>query len=276
MNSGLYNMKDKAKKDIGDLFSPVKIGSYFLPNRIFMAPLTRCRASIDHSPSDMMATYYAQRATAGLVISEATFISPQGVGYPNAPGIYTTDQVHKWRNITRAVHDNGGRIFLQLWHVGRVSHSSYYDGKCPVASSAISTTDGMAATYEGRLPFEIPRALETKEIPGIVGQFRNAAKNAMLAGFDGVEVHAANGFLLDQFLRSGSNKRTDEYGGSIENRARILFEVIDAIVAECGSDKVGVRLSPTGTYNSMSDSKPAETFVFLCKKITFVAFSKCI
>ena len=251
-----------------DLLTTLRVGPYTLKNRVFMAPLTRCRAGDDHTPGALMQTYYAQRSSAGLIISEATFVSPQGTGYPNAPGIYNEKQIRAWQNITRAVHAQGGKIFLQLWHVGRVSHPSYYGGELPVAPSAIATSDGMAATYTGRQPFVVPRALATAEIPDIVRQFQEAARNAESAGFDGVEIHAANGFLLDQFLRDGANKRTDLYGGSVKNRARLLMEVVEAVSQVWGSERVGVRLSPTGTYNSMSDSNPGATFRYVARQLS--------
>lgn len=205
-----------------DLFTPLRLGLYVLPNRIVMAPLTRNRAGPGNVPQAMNARYYAQRASAGLIITEATQISPQGVGYPNTPGIHNAAQVAGWRNVTQAVHERGGRIFLQLWHVGRISHPSLQPGGAlPVAPSAIRPA-GEAYTYEGLKPFVTPRALDIAEIPGIVDQYRTAAHYALAAGFDGVELHAANGYLIDQFLRDGTNHRTDRYGGSVENRARFL------------------------------------------------------
>ncbi|GAB4385816.1 MAG: alkene reductase [Elainellaceae cyanobacterium] len=245
------------------LLSPIKLGRYELPNRIVMAPLTRNRAGDGNVPHALNATYYTQRASAGLIITEATQISPQGVGYPSTPGIHTPEQVAGWKLVTNAVHEQGGRIFLQLWHVGRISHPSLQpDGALPVAPSAIAPA-GEAATYEGPKPFVTPRALETDEIPAIVEQYRQAAQNALEAGFDGVEIHSANGYLLDQFLRDGSNHRTDQYGGSIENRARFLLEVVEAITGVWGGDRVGVRLSPSGTFNDMSDSDPQALFTYV-------------
>lgn len=249
------------------LLSPVKVGPYELPNRLVMAPLTRNRAGEGNVPHELNAIYYAQRATAGLIITEASQISPQGVGYPHTPGIHSPEQVEGWKLVTKAVHDRGGHIFLQLWHVGRISHPSLQpDGALPVAPSAIAPA-GEASTYEGSKPFVTPRALETEEIPHIVEQYRQAAKNAMEAGFDGVEIHGANGYLIDQFLRDGSNKRTDRYGGSIENRARFLLEVVDAVVSVWGADRVGVRLSPSGTFNSMSDSNPQALFTYVVSQL---------
>lgn len=242
------------------LLSPVKLGAYELPNRLIMAPLTRNRAGAGNVPHELNATYYAQRASAGLIVSEATQISPQGVGYPATPGIHSSEQVAGWKQVTKAVHDRGGRIFLQLWHVGRISHPDLQpNGELPVAPSAIAPA-GMAATYTGEKPFVTPRALETAEIAGIVEDYRQAAKNALEAGFDGVEIHGANGYLIDQFLRNGSNQRTDQYGGSIENRLRFALEVVEAVTGVWGADRVGIRLSPSGTFNSMSDSDPQALF----------------
>ena len=244
------------------LFKPFQLGSISLPNRIVMAPLTRNRAQPGNVPGPMNVTYYTQRATAGLIITEATQVSPQGVGYPNTPGIHSKEQIAGWRMVTEAVHDRGGRIFLQLWHCGRISHPSFHDnGALPVAPSAIAPL-GYAMTYEGSKPFVTPRALETDEIPDVIEQFRQGAENALAAGFDGVELHAANGYIIDQFLRDGSNQRTDPYGGSVENRTRFLLEVTEAVVGVWGADRVGVRLSPSGTFNSMKDSEPLKTFSY--------------
>ncbi len=242
------------------LFAPLTLGDLTLPNRIFLAPLTRMRAAPGNVPHALNATYYAQRASAGLIISEATQVSPQGLGYPNTPGIHSAEQVTGWRQVTDAVHAKGGRMFLQLWHVGRISHSSLQPGGAlPVAPSAIAAK-GDAVTPSGMKPFETPRALELAEIPGLVESYRQGAQNAKDAAFDGVEVHGANGYLLDQFLQDGSNRRTDGYGGSIENRARLLLEVIDAAIAVWGAHRVGVRLSPYGTFNDMHDSDPVALF----------------
>ncbi len=250
-----------------DLFTPIQLGPYTLPNRIVLAPLTRNRAGAGNVPTEMNATYYAQRATAGLLITEASQVSPQGMGYPATPGIHSPEQVTGWRLVSNAVHARGGRIFLQLWHVGRISHPSLQPGGAlPVAPSAIRA-EGEAQTYEGPKPFVTPRALETAEIPGIVEQFRQGAENALSAGFDGVEIHGANGYLLDQFLRDGTNQRTDNYGGSIENRARLHLEVTEAVVGVWGADRVGIRLSPSGTFNSMHDSKPKATFGYLVEAL---------
>ena len=247
------------------LMTPVKIGSYHLPYRVVMAPLTRMRAP-DNIPTDLMATYYVQRASAGLIISEATQISTLGAGYPATPGIYNDLQVAAWKKITDTVHAANGHIFLQLWHVGRISHPDFHDGALPVAPSAIKP-EGNAVTPTGMKPFVTPRALEMDEIQGIVEQYRQAAKNALAAGFDGVEIHSANGYLLDQFLRDGTNKRTDSYGGSLENRARFLLEVTEAVTAVCGAERVGIRLSPSGTFNDMTDSDPKTMFVYLLEQL---------
>ncbi len=250
-----------------NLFTPLRLGPYELENRFVMAPLTRNRAGPGNVPRDMNAEYYAQRASAGLIITEATQISPQGVGYPGTPGIHSPEQIDGWSRVTDAVHARGGRIFLQLWHVGRISHPSLQpDGALPVAPSAIKP-DGDAITFDGPQPFVTPRALETGEIPGIIADYRAAAVNALAAGFDGVEVHAANGYLLDQFLRDGTNRRTDAYGGSIENRARLLLEVIEAVAEVWGGDKVGVRLSPINSFNSISDSDPDTTFSYVANQL---------
>ena len=251
-----------------NLFSPYKLGDLELPNRMVMAPLTRNRAGDGNVPGQLNATYYTQRVSAGLIIAEATQVSPEGLGYPATPGIHSPAQVAGWKLVTDAVHQHGGRIFLQLWHVGRISHPDLqHDGALPVAPSAIAPTVGQAATYEGMKPFVTPRALETSEIPGIVEQYRQGAKNALEAGFDGVEVHGANGYLLDQFLRDGTNKRTDEYGGSIENRARLLLEVTQAVTEVWGAGRVGVRLSPSGTFNDMHDSDPLATFGYAAEAL---------
>jgi N-ethylmaleimide reductase len=250
-----------------NLLSPYKLGPYELPNRVVMAPLTRNRAGEGNVPHQLNVTYYVQRASAGLIISEATQVSPQGMGYPSTPGIHSPEQVEGWKLITKAVHEKGGRIFLQLWHVGRISHPSLQPGGAlPVAPSA-SAPEGEALTYEGQKPFVTPRALETEEIPGIVEQYRQGAENALAAGFDGVEIHAANGYLLDQFLQDSTNKRTDEYGGAIENRARLILEVTEAVTNVWGSDRVGIRLSPSGTFNDMHDSNPGETFSYVVKAL---------
>ncbi|HTP90960.1 MAG TPA: alkene reductase [Xanthobacteraceae bacterium] len=243
-----------------DLFSPFRLGPLTLPNRIVMAPMTRNRAGPGNAPYPLNATYYGQRASAGLIISEATQVSPQGVAYPNTPGIHSAEQVEGWRLVTDAVHKAGGRIYLQLWHVGRISHPSMQPGGAlPVAPSAIAPA-GQAWTTSGMQPYVTPRPLETAEVVGVVEDFRRGARLAREAGFDGVELHGANGYLIDQFLRDGTNKRTDHYGGSALNRARFLIEVTEALIGEWGGDRVGVRLSPTNPYNDMADSHPAATF----------------
>ncbi|MGZ8546566.1 MAG: alkene reductase [Sulfuricurvum sp.] len=249
-----------------DLFSPIKIGNYNLKNRIFMAPMTRCRSLENNVANAMMAHYYAQRASAGLIITEATQISTQGIGYPYTPGIHTSDQVQGWKKVTKAVHENGGTIFLQLWHVGRISHPAYHNGDLPIAPSAIKPA-GSIYTYDGMKEFVAPRALTLDEIKIVVQEYVTGAKNAMKAGFDGVEIHGANGYLIDQFLRDGTNHRDDEYGGSVENRARFLFEIIEGITSAIGSDKTGVRLSPSGTFNDMKDSDPEKHFSYICEKL---------
>jgi N-ethylmaleimide reductase len=243
-----------------DLFSPVELGDIALKNRIVMAPLTRNRAGDGGVPQDMNVTYYAQRATAGLIVTEATPISAMAHGYPALPGIYTVAQVAGWKKITDAVHAKGGKIVIQLWHVGRISHPSLLPNQAlPVAPSAIKPA-GQAFTYQGLQDYVEPRALEISELPAIVDDYVHATKCAIAAGFDGVEIHAANGYLLDQFLRDGSNHRTDGYGGSYENRARLLIEVTQAVVDIIGSRKVGVRLSPVNPFNDMKDSDPQAMF----------------
>jgi N-ethylmaleimide reductase len=253
------------------LLDTLQLGSIELKNRIVMAPLTRMRSQQPGNiPNDLNAVYYAQRSSAGLIISEATQISQQGQGYPGTPGIHSIEQIEGWKKVTQAVHKNGGKIFLQLWHVGRISHSSHQpDKKPPVAPSALAPQDGgVAFTADWQqVPFETPRALETDEIQGIISQFHEGAKNAKSAGFDGVEVHSANGYLLDQFLQDGSNKRDDRYGGSIENRCRFALEVVDTVSAIWGSDRVGIRISPYGTFNDMHDSDPEKLFGYLLTKL---------
>ena len=250
-----------------DLFSPVKLGAISLSNRIVMAPLTRNRAGEGGVPQDINVTYYEQRATAGLIISEATPISAMAHGYPLLPGIYTDAQIAGWKKVTDAVHAKGGKIVLQLWHVGRISHPSLLpDNTLPVAPSAIKPA-GKAFTYQGLVDYVEPRALDASELPGIVADYVHATKSALAAGFDGVEVHAANGYLLDQFLRDGSNQRTDHYGGSYENRARLLMEVTRAVVDVAGADRVGVRLSPVNPFNDMKDSNPQAMFNYVTEQL---------
>jgi N-ethylmaleimide reductase len=250
------------------LFSPVKIGPHQLSHRVVMAPLTRMRSDPGDIPSKLMVEYYSQRASkGGLIISEATPVSIRGYGYAGAPGIYSDSQIAGWRRVNDAVHAKGGRIFMQLWHVGRQSHTDLQpNGEAPVAPSAIAA-DGYAYTQHGEKPFSMPRALALEEIPGIVEEFRAGAERAMRADFDGVEIHGANGYLPDQFLQDGTNKRTDEYGGPIENRARFLLEITRAAISVWGADRVGVRLSPSSTYGSMSDSDPATTFAYVADQL---------
>lgn len=251
------------------LFSPAELGDITLPHRIIMAPLTRSRsAQPGDIPQALNVEYYKQRASAALIISEATQVSPQGKGYAFTPGIHSEAQIAGWKKVTDAVHAEGSRIFLQLWHVGRVSHSKLQpDNALPVAPSAIAV-EGQAFTEEGMLDFETPRALATDELSDIVEQFRQGAINAKQAGFDGVEIHSSNGYLLDQFLKDGSNQRDDQYGGSIENRARLTVEITQAVTEVWGGgDRVGIRISPTGTFNSMSDSDPQVLFNHLVEQL---------
>jgi N-ethylmaleimide reductase len=253
--------------EVSDLFVPFQFGSYKLSNRIVMAPLTRSRAQAGDLPSLLAAQYYRQRSTAGLIITEATQISAQGKGYAFTPGIYNNAQVEGWKSVTAAVHQDGGRIFLQLWHVGRISHPSLQPSHAlPVAPSAIKP-EGKAFTEGGFLPFVTPRALETSEIAGIVEQYHAASQYALDAGFDGVEIHAANGYLIDQFLRDSTNHRTDIYGGSLENRTRLLMEVTAAVVSVWPADRVGVRLSPISPANDISDSDPATLFSYVVEQL---------
>ncbi|MCG7372151.1 alkene reductase [Pseudomonas luteola] len=249
-----------------NLFDPIKIGALELPNRFVMAPLTRCRADDNRVPTDLMAEYYAQRASAGLILSEATSVDPMGVGYPNTPGIWSDEQVEGWKKITSAVHKSGGRIMLQLWHVGRISAPLYLQGEKPVAPSAIAAK-GHVSLVRPKQEYVIPRALETEEIASIVEAYRKGAENARKAGFDGVEVHGANGYLLDQFLQTSTNQRTDQYGGSIENRARLMLEVTDACIDVWGADRVGVHLSPRCDLHDMGDENPTETFGYLAREL---------
>ena len=249
------------------LFSPLQLGPLSLPNRMVMAPMTRSRTSQPGDvPNALMATYYAQRASAGLIVSEATQISRQGQGYSFTPGIYSEAQVDGWRRVTDAVHAAGGRMVLQLWHVGRMSHASFHADGLPVAPSAIQPA-GKAFTEHGFEPHPTPRALETAEIPGIVEQYRHAAECAKRAGFDGVEIHAANGYLLDQFMRDKTNHRTDQYGGSIENRVRLTLEVTQAVVDVWGADRVGIRLSPVSPANDCGDSHPEPVFTYAVEQL---------
>jgi N-ethylmaleimide reductase len=248
-----------------DLLSPFTLGALTLPNRVVMAPMTRSRAGEGDMPTDVMATYYAQRASAGLIISEATQVSVSAKGYPGTPGIHSDAQMAGWRKVTAAVHARGGRIFLQLWYVGRVSLTTLPEtGALPVGPSAVKPA---GKTFAGE-EYPTPRALELSEMPGIVQQYVDGARNAVAAGFDGVEVHGANGYLLDQFLRDGTNQRTDAYGGSVENRGRLLLEVTEAVAGVWGRERVGVRISPYSEFNDMRDSDPVATFAYAARKLS--------
>jgi len=249
-----------------NLFSSYRLGGLELHNRLVLSPMTRSRAIAGNVPNPLAPAYYAQRASAGLLITEATQVSPQGVGYIRTPGMHSPAQVAGWRKITDAVHKAGGIIFAQLWHVGRVSHPDFHGGALPVAPSALEV-EGEAFTSNGKVRIVKPRALELHELPGIVSQFQTAAENAKAAGFDGVELHGANGYLLDQFLRDGSNRRKDGYGGSIRNRARFPLEITEAVVAVWGPQRVGYKLSPHFAGYSMSDSNPVETFTYLAEQL---------
>ncbi len=248
------------------LFQPLRVGELALPNRLVMAPLTRCRSSAGRVPNALMRDYYVQRASAGLIISEATSVTPMGVGYPDTPGVWSDEQVEGWKQIARAVHEAGGRIMLQLWHVGRVSHPIYLDGAQPVAPSAIAVADHVRL-LRPKQPYPVPRALDTEEIPGIIEAYRLGAENAKRAGFDGVEIHGANGYLLDQFLQDSTNKRTDRYGGSIANRARLMLEVTDAVVEVWRPGRVGMHLAPRGDAQSMGDSDPRASFGYVAREL---------
>ena len=250
------------------LFTPVSLGSLSLANRIIMAPLTRCRADAAHVPTDLMVEYYSQRASAGLIIAEATMAVEGNSAFGGRePGIYSPAQVTGWKKITDAVHSKGGKIVLQIWHGGRACHPYFNQGAQPVAPSPLRIENDETHTPEGKKPYVIPRELRDDELPGIVIGFRRAAENAKAAGFDGVEVHGANGYLLDEFLRDGSNKRTGPYGGSIANRARLLLEVVDAVIGVWGRDRVGVRLSPLNSYNDMKDSNPVELVSYVAGQL---------
>jgi N-ethylmaleimide reductase len=250
------------------LFEPLRVGAMEVPNRVFMAPLTRCRAGAGHVPGELMAEYYAQRATAGLIIAEATMAMEGNSAFYAEPGIYSEAQVAGWKLVTDAVHGAGGRIFLQIWHGGRACHPLFNNGSQPVAPSAIAITNDEVHTPEGKKPYVVPRELSDDELPGIVAGFKKAATNAKAAGFDGVEVHGANGYLLDEFLRDGANKRTGPYGGSLPNRARLLLEVIEAAAGVWGADRVGVRNSPLNSFNSMSDGDPIRLVTWLGEKLS--------
>ncbi|HTR13004.1 MAG TPA: alkene reductase [Roseiarcus sp.] len=249
------------------MFDPLKLGDLEVPNRILMAPLTRNRASgPGRVPNAMMRDYYVQRASAGLIISEATSVSPQGVGYPHTPGVWSDEQVEGWRRITEAVHAAGGRMLLQLWHVGRISDPVYHDGAPPVGSSAIAPK-GHVSLLRPQRPYVTPRPLETEEIPGVIEAYRKGAENAKRAGFDGVEIHGANGYLLDQFLQDSTNKRADAYGGPVENRARLMLEVTDAIISVWGAGRVGMHLAPRADAHDMGDSDLPATFGYVAREL---------
>ena len=263
-----------------NLFDPIQIGDLKLPHRIFMAPLTRCRAIDRRIPNQLMAEYYAQRVSAGLIFSEATAVSPMGVGYPDTPGIWSSQQVDAWKTITAKVHKEGGKMLLQLWHVGRISDPVYLNGALPVAPSAVRPV-GHVNQIRPIKEFVTPRALETKELPGIIEEYRKGAQNAKEAGFDAVEIHGANGYLLDQFLQDSTNKRTDAYGGPIENRARLMLEVADAVISVWGKGRVGMHLAPRGDSNNMGDSNPRATFGYVAqqlgkRKIAFICARESI
>lgn len=253
-------------KTVAQLFSPLRLGDLTLPNRIVMAPLTRCRAGEGRVPTPLMRDYYVQRASAGLILAEATAVTPMGVGYPDTPGIWSEAQVRGWQAITRAVHEAGGRIMLQLWHVGRISHPCYLDGAQPVGPSAVGA-EGLVRLPHGKEAYPVPRALETNELPGIVEAYRHGAENALRAGFDGVEIHGANGYLLDQFLQDRTNRRTDAYGGTIAHRARLMLEVTDACISVWGPGRVGMHLAPRGDAHDVGDSNPHETFGHVAREL---------
>jgi 2,4-dienoyl-CoA reductase-like NADH-dependent reductase (Old Yellow Enzyme family) len=251
---------------MASLLDPFIVGAWQLPNRVIMSPLTRCRAAEGRVPTALMAEYYRQRASAGLIISEATSVSATGVGYPNTPGIWSAEQVAGWRLVTKAVHEAGGRILLQLWHVGRVSDPIYLNGELPVAPSAIAPA-GHVSLVRPEKSFVTPRVLGLEEIPDVVESYRQGAINALEAGFDGVELHGANGYLLDQFLQDGSNTRADEYGGNIENRARLMLEATDSAISVWGADRVGMHLAPRGDAHGMGDSNPLATFSYVAREL---------
>jgi 2,4-dienoyl-CoA reductase-like NADH-dependent reductase (Old Yellow Enzyme family) len=249
-----------------NLLDPIRIGVWDLPNRVFMSPLTRCRSGVERVPNDLMREYYVQRASAGLIFSEATSVDPMGVGYADTPGIWSDAQVTGWKKITEGVHEAGGHMLSQLWHVGRISHPMYLNGALPVAPSAVRPR-GSVSHVRPLTPFPTPRALEVAEIPGIIAAYRRGAENALRAGFDGVEIHGANGYLPDQFLQDSTNNRTDEYGGPIENRARLLLEVTDAAISVWGRERVGVHLAPRCDAHDMGDSNPLATFGYVAREL---------
>jgi N-ethylmaleimide reductase len=248
------------------ILSPLTVGALQLQNRVLLAPLTRCRATTDHVPTPLMVEYYAQRASGGLIIAEATAVGEGASAFYTEPGIYSEAQVAGWKTVTDAVHAKGGLIVLQLWHGGRACHSDLNGGAIPIAPSAIGITNDKAHTPKGSVPYDVPRELRDDELPGIVALFKKAAENAKAAGFDGVEVHGANGYLLDEFLRDGANKRSGQYGGAIENRARLMLEVIDAVISVWGADRVGLRISPLNSYNSMIDSDPVAITTYIAEQ----------
>ena len=248
------------------LLEPLRVGALELPNRVIMAPLTRLRGTADHLPTALMVEYYRQRAGAGLIISEGTPVSQMGVGYAQVPGIWSDAQTELWKPVTAAVHEAGGRIFAQIWHVGRVSDPSFTGGKQPISASALAAP-GTINLVRPKKEFEVPRALSLDEVKEVVEQFHQGAKNAQAAGFDGVEIHGANGYLLDQFLQTPSNERTDQYGGTLENRARLHLEVADAASAVFGADRVGMHLAPRGDFMGMGDAHPRETFTYLATEL---------
>ena len=254
------------------LFDPIRIGAIEAPNRIFMAPLTRARATRAHVPTPIMAEYYVQRASAGLIISEATGISRQGLGWPFAPGIWSGEQIEAWKPVTEAVHAAGGRILAQLWHMGRLVHPSFIDGQAPVSASA-TTAPAYAHTYDGKQPYAQARPLGRDEIPRLLDDYARAAENALVAGFDGVEVHAANGYLIDQFLRDGTNLRDDDYGGPVENRIRLLAEVTQRVAATVGADRTAVRISPNGERQGVNDSNPESLFTAAARRLSAIGIA---
>jgi len=246
------------------LFDPLKLGDLTLKNRVVMAPLTRSRSGVERVPGPLVAQYYEQRASAGLIITEATSVTPLGVGYADTPGIWSKAQVEGWKLTTKAVHDAGGLIFMQLWHVGRISHPTFLDGQPPVSASAIAAR-GDVSLLRPKQPYPVPRELSLEEIADVVEAYRRGAENAKHAGFDGVELHGANGYLLDQFLQDGSNRRTDAYGGSVENRARLMLEAVDAAISVFGPERVGLHLAPRGDAHDMGDSDPSATFTYVAQ-----------
>jgi len=257
---------------VPSLFDPIRIGAIEAPNRIFMAPLTRARATRAHVPTPIMAEYYVQRASAGLIISEATGISRQGLGWPFAPGIWSGEQIEAWKPVTEAVHAAGGRILAQLWHMGRLVHPSFLDGQAPVSASA-TTAPAYAHTYDGKQPYAQARPLGSDEIPRLLDDYARAAENALVAGFDGVEVHAANGYLIDQFLRDGTNLRDDDYGGPVENRIRLLAEVTQRVAATVGADRTAVRISPNGERQGVNDSNPESLFTAAARRLSAIGIA---